>query len=695
MATVRWKETRPLGDVTSVWYGASISNDGSKMLVHTATASGRLFYSTDYGVSWFQKYPHGDTNTRNYARSDMSSDGTRMIVSINSGRIWYSANSASNWTEVRPDGDRNYVLPFVAVSDDGTKQLVAEYGKRVWYSTNSGSSWSELTPAGSADKVWGLARLSDDGTKILVGITGERLYYSTNSGSSWSEVQPKGNANGDWNACSMSRDGTKILVGENPGRLYYSSNSGANWSEMQPAGNQNRAWYGTGISADGTRLMAAYAVGRLYRSFDSGTTWDEMPIQGNSDFYWEACNTISGDGSKWVVGSDGGRLFLGDYFASGQFYVNTNSYPGGTGATNNTAGTNRAFASLYEAESVVRGIWTDHLTVVCNGTAEDTAAVTIDDANYTFAASRFLFILSPNFVYTTTPPYWTVVGTPIGVWNEQTYRMHVPGVSCISFTTSSGTPSVRTYIKNIQFTADTGSTTNGVINIHGSKSCYMQSNIVKVSSGGCGFSVNMNMSYENEVDFRDNIIYSTTGGYVGIDHINTSYTFNYNNLITNFSTGINKGNVTLGHWVKNNVVFNNSDDFAGSYTTLDYNASDDGDGTHAITGVDWGATFANPAYLVRGDFRIVGNSSLSQKGIGPSLDTTVAPFDIRGFSRSGTTCNCGPNEHVDPRMRISAPRSMNLATGGIDHRYSRPVSMLLATGGFNGDPGTTTVASST
>ena len=46
-------------------------------------------------------------------------------------------------------------------------------------------------------------------------------------------------------------------------------------------------------------------------------------------------------------------------------------------------------------------------------------------------------------------------------------------------------------------------------------------------------------------------------------------------------------------------------------------------------------------------------------------------------------------------VHTSAPRSINLATGGYDLRYSRPVSMLIATGGFNGDPGTTTVSCST
>ena len=45
--------------------------------------------------------------------------------------------------------------------------------------------------------------------------------------------------------------------------------------------------------------------------------------------------------------------------------------------------------------------------------------------------------------------------------------------------------------------------------------------------------------------------------------------------------------------------------------------------------------------------------------------------------------------------KVSAPRSINLATGGYDPRYSRPVSMLIATGGFNGDPGTTIVTCST
>jgi PKD repeat protein len=68
--------------------------------------------------------------------------------------------------------------------------------------------------------------------------------------------------------------------------------------------------------------------------------------------------------------------------------------------------------------------------------------------------------------------------------------------------------------------------------------------------------------------------------------------------------------------------------------------------------------------------------------------TLVATNEAGSDTETKTNC-------ITVKEHTSAPHSRNLATGGIDHRYSRPVSMLLATGGFNGDPGKTTIGAST
>jgi parallel beta-helix repeat protein len=81
----------------------------------------------------------------------------------------------------------------------------------------------------------------------------------------------------------------------------------------------------------------------------------------------------------------------------------------------------------------------------------------------------------------------------------------------------------------------------------------------------------------------------------------------------------------------NNVAFNNTDDFAGTFTLLDHNASDDGDGTNAISlgssTAIWKATFTD---YENGDFSIRNMASPLYNAGTPIISVTS---DILGTPR--------------------------------------------------------------
>ena len=384
MALVKWSETQPSGASNNNWYVSAISDDGGCILAGAGglSASGYLYYSSDGGSSWGTTDPYNDAVARGWFWASMSSDGTKMLVTAYNGRLWYTSNSGSSWSEVRPAGDKNYNYSYCALSNDGTKLYISETGGNLWYSGNSGSSWSNVHSAGRM-------AASGDGSRVIVGGYGSRCYYSSNYGTDWDEVQPKGNTTGTWQGFAMSDDGATIVAIEIGGGSYISYNSGADWSAVEPAGAGNKNWHGCAISSDGSDIMLQiYGGGYVYRSFDSGSTWCQIRPGKTAASDWRYCCAISADASKWMTGVLGGRLYLGDYSSATTFYVNTGSTAGGTGITNAATGDDRAYASLGEATDQLAYCGSDeNLEILCCGSVQDSS--TVDLLSYTETGVSF------------------------------------------------------------------------------------------------------------------------------------------------------------------------------------------------------------------------------------------------------------------------------------------------------------------
>jgi len=144
-------------------------------------------------------------------------------------------------------------------------------------------------------------------------------------------------------------------------------------------------------------------------------------------------------------------------------------------------------------------------------------------------------------------------------------------------------------------------------------------------------------NYNNKV--FNNIIYNAND--VGI-YLTSSSTA-YNNTVYNCTQGIVNGDGTIN--AKNNVVFNSLDDFVGVFSILDYNASDDGDGTNAIDispssveADDWAAVFtdyANGDFSIRDIASVLYNSGTTIITVTDDIIGTARPYyesyDIGAF----------------------------------------------------------------
>jgi len=129
----------------------------------------------------------------------------------------------------------------------------------------------------------------------------------------------------------------------------------------------------------------------------------------------------------------------------------------------------------------------------------------------------------------------------------------------------------------------------------------------------------------------------------------TTYTV-YNNTMTTTARASSRGIDCIAAanvYVKNCAVFNNAltPDIDADADTIDYCATDDGNGTNGVTlggSTEWTANFND---YTNKDFTPLENGDLVGAGVGPSVDAIVPTTDIIGNPRSGATCTIGAFEY--------------------------------------------------
>ncbi|MCK5416600.1 hypothetical protein KAI92_04190, partial [Candidatus Parcubacteria bacterium] len=221
-----------------------------------------------------------------------------------------------------------------------------------------------------------------------------------------------------------------------------------------------------------------------------------------------------------------------------------------------------------------------------------------------------------------------------GIWNDIKYRIQTdPGNGNSALLLSNN------FIKiiGIQLKVDGNGTSRAGINMTGSGIYDIRNNIIVGNITGSTYArgIKADSSMTAKYNLVNNVVYNWHNNQLSSAGIAiyapAGKTVNvYNNTIYNCYIGIDRDGLGTST-IKNNVVFNNINDFANGFTIIEYNASDDGDGTNAISlgssTVTWKAAFTDYENY---DFSVRDLSSVLYDA---GTTITIVTDDIIGTAR--------------------------------------------------------------
>lgn len=282
-------------------------------------------------------------------------------------------------------------------------------------------------------------------------------------------------------------------------------------------------------------------------------------------------------------------------------YVNTGSTAGGDGTTNATTGDNRAYASLAEAEDAMDGLIFEEgetATINCSGTAADAPTVFADwDSDVTVnVVGDYAKTSGVHF----STDYYRIEATNASLITSEIARLNVSKVQFKMGNTS-------TYYYGIDIQPGSTVAYNTTID-----RCIVDGN---GGRGWGGFGAGSGAA-GSTMTIKNSVVYGFTTSASqnrGIDCIDADITQNiYNCIVYNIVGGYggiyaSGGTITA----KNCAVYTTDNDFNGTIT-IDYCASDDGDGDHAVQPANWDNVFVNDG---NGDFHLKStDTDLLNKG---------------------------------------------------------------------------------
>ena len=315
------------------------------------------------------------------------------------------------------------------------------------------------------------------------------------------------------------------------------------------------------------------------------------------------------------------------YYTPIKHFVNTGSTAGGTGLTNATTGTDRAYASASEWEAAEATDLTasfDIQEVYMSGVVADTALTIL---GRTTSAAYKLRVFGDN---------------DTGIFSTSHHRIAGAGDSFI--VTDAYADLYRMQANKTAASGYDGITINssGIVNLYDviakdDTRTTGQQYLSGIAHKGTGV---VNAFNTQALDF-----YGNSGAECIGFMVSGATTFNiYNSISAGNNFGI--GGFTSGGVIAaiNSAFNNNTELFGGSATeTLDYCASTSGTGTNSVTITTWADEFVDSA---NHDYHLVASGALEGQGVGPATDANVPSPDVDGDARSGTTCDIGIDEYV-------------------------------------------------
>jgi len=306
-----WTSRVPSGaNAESTWAAIACSANGSNLIL--CATGGRVWTSTNSGTNWTERRPTGIDENKYWRCLSSDLDGSVLMVaeyaphtwSASSGKIYRSSDSGVTWAEIQPAGATTKTWTALACDATGNTLVAAcSFGWAekgfVYVSVNGGVNWTLRTPQGTDYADWSAVASNSDGTKLVAVCLGAgsswpqnngvgRIYTSTDSGATWTLRSPTASPR-MWNSVASSSTGSNLVVCGWDGLVYFSSDSGATWLSYT---STSRNILPT------SPFTAAVSAGDLFRIFEPS-----VKIKALADFGKPGC----GSNGLWFIN------FLMDY----------------------------------------------------------------------------------------------------------------------------------------------------------------------------------------------------------------------------------------------------------------------------------------------------------------------------------------------------------------------------------------------
>lgn len=220
---------------------------------------GKVFVSTNYGVSWVAAGTLGSNTSQ--VKTIVSAGGYIFAGTFSNG-VFRSSDNGSTWdsTSYPPD----HQVRGIAISGDNI--FAGAYEGGVSVSTDFGTTWTLANNGLTNLNVTGIAAA---GNTVYVGTNGSpSVFISTNNGTNWSAVSGSAHFTG-WGPYvqSVTTFGEKnVFAGTFLGGVYLSTDKGSNWTPIYDGFVGNPLVGTMAISGTESIFIVETALGAPYNS---------------------------------------------------------------------------------------------------------------------------------------------------------------------------------------------------------------------------------------------------------------------------------------------------------------------------------------------------------------------------------------------------------------------------------------------
>ena len=319
-----WKWTDQVSAGVHDWNHIASSSDGSHLIAskNFDGDGGRLFTSSNYGVTWIDRTPaDSDPSISQWISLASSSDGRRLVAvdflgGMSKRGIYTSSDYGVTWT-IRTLGLPDEYWNFCAQSSDGHNLFADTGNSSLYISRDYGVHWTNQSSVLGLGLAGDIFSSSSGSFLAISSATTGAVYTSRDYGTSWSKQNSTegkylqhitGSANGEYLIGAIGKS-------QQQGQIYTSNDYGATWTARPSAGLQT--WRSVASSANGSHMFAAWSTvgdpsiqspGYIYTSSDFGVTWTKQKSAGSRLWTSLASNK---DGTRVTAGVWNGDIFTG------------------------------------------------------------------------------------------------------------------------------------------------------------------------------------------------------------------------------------------------------------------------------------------------------------------------------------------------------------------------------------------------